>query len=352
MNSNNGIFALARPAVSRRRFLQGASLTVGAMAFGGGMIGRARAEDKVTWYTGTAVEASDDLTKTFTEKTGIPADYFRAGGLKAAQKFEQEVKANQVAASVVSIALPSLVAQWVEQGLVMEYESPEYSAFPDSVVIPGYSAPISADPQSPAYNTELVTAEEAPKTWEDLLDPKWKGKMTMVDATSSGGALHWYSAMRKHFGKEYMEKLATQDILVRTGGGDVVNTLISGERPVAAILTQYHALKPISQGAALRLVTPDEGVPINYNTIFIPAAAPNPEGGKKFLDYALSKEAQTFLGEKYFTGSFRNDVGGGAADTGAKPLSEVTPMASSREDMAEFFEKQEELAEEYATFFK
>ena len=219
-------------------------------------------------------------------------------------------------------------------------------------MIPGFAAPISADPQSPAYNTELVSAEEAPKTWEDLLDPKWKGKMTMVDATSSGGALHWYSAMRKHFGKEFMEKLATQDILVRTGGGDVVNTLISGERPIAAILTQYHALKPISQGASLRLVTPDEGVPINYNAIFIPAAAPNPEGGKKFLDYALSKEAQTFLGEKYFTGSFRKDVGGGAADTGARPLSEVTPMASSREDMAEFFEQQEALSEEYATLFK
>ena len=116
MNSKNAVFSLARPAVSRRRFLQGASLTVGAMAFGGSMIGSARAEDKVTWYTGTSVEASDDLTKSFTEKTGIPSDYFRAGGLKVAQKFEQEVKANQVAASVVSTAIPSLIAQWADEG--------------------------------------------------------------------------------------------------------------------------------------------------------------------------------------------------------------------------------------------
>lgn len=351
MDPKSDVFGLARPAVSRRRFLQGASLTAGALAFGG-LAGTARAEEKVVWYTGTSVEASDDLTKMFTEKTGIPSEFFRAGGLKVAQKFEQEVKANQVMASVVSTAIPSLIAQWARDGLIMEYDSPEHSAYPESVVIAGFAAPITADPQSPAYNTELVSPEEAPKTWEDLLDPKWKGKMTMVDATSSGGALHWYSAMRKHFGKEYMEKLSEQDILVRTGGGDVVNTLISGERPIAAILTQYHALKPISKGASLRLVTPPEGVPINFNAIFIPAAAPNPEEGKKFLDFALSKEAQTFLSEKYFTGSFRKDVSGAAGDTGARPLSEVTPLASSPEDMAEFFDQQEALSEEYATLFK
>lgn len=337
---------------TRRAFLHTAGAALGTAALGGLLPRGARAQDGIVWYTGLSVKASDDLLKTWSQKTGIEGKYFRAGGLKVAQKYEQEVKANQVAASVVSTAIPSLIAKWAKDGLILPYDCPEFAAYPESTVIKGFAGPLTADAQSPAYNTELVPQADAPKHWEDLLDPKWKGKMTMVDATASGGALHWYSALRKEFGLDYMKKLSKQDILVRTGGGNTINALVSGERSVAIVLAQYHALRPMSKGAPLRLITPDEGVPINYNQIFVPAAAPNPDDGKKFVDYALSREAQMFLGKKYFTGSFRKDMPPTAGDTGARPLSEVRAIRSSPADMQEFFDKQVELSQEYASLFK
>lgn len=337
---------------SRRSFLHDTGIALGATALAGLFPPSARAQTELVWYSALSVKASDDLLKRWSEKAGVPARYFRAGGLKLAQKFEQEVKAGQVAASVVSTAIPSLIARWAREGIILRHDSPEFAAYPAATVVDGYAGPLTADAQSPAYNTELVSAEEAPKHWEDLLDPKWKGKMTMVDATASGGALHWYSALRKELGLEFMKKLAAQDILVRTGGGNTINALISGERSIAVVLAQYHALRPISQGAALRLITPEEGVPINYNQIFVPAAAPSPELGKQFMDYALSRDAQQFLGATYFTGSFRGDLSPGSGDTGARPLSEVRAIRSSPDDMQEFFDKQVELSQEYASLFK
>lgn len=339
----------ASPVFSRRRVLQ----AIGAAAFGGRLATPARAqEETVVWYTGTSIEAADDLSKLFTKRTRTRSEYFRAGGLKIAQKFEQELKAGQVRCSVITLAIPSLVANWAASGLIAPYNSLELVNYPDQFVLDGFAGPATADPQSMAYNTERIPANETPKKWEDLLDPKWKGKITMVDATSSGGALHWYAALRSTFGREYMSRLAKQEVLVRTGGGDVVNTLVSGERPLAAVLTQYHALRPMASGAPLRLVTPDEGIPINYSPMFVPASAPNVEGGKKFMDLALSGEAQGFLQEKYFVGSFHKDVPAPPPETGARPLNQVKGIASTPKDMAAFFANQEELTAEYTDFFK
>jgi iron(III) transport system substrate-binding protein len=340
-------------AVSRRTFLHGTGMAIGSLAAGRFLSDPAFAQAKsIVWYTGTSVEASNDLTKLFTDKTGIKSDYFRAGGLKIAQKFEQELKAGQVAVSAMTIAIPNLAVKWASEGLLMRYESPEFANYPEQFIQKGYAGPATADPQSMAYNTELINEADAPKTWEDLLDPKWKGKITMVDATSSGGALHWYSAMRKAYGKKYMERLAQQNVLVRTGGGDVVNTLVSGERPLAAVITQYHALKPIASGAPLKLSTPAEGIPINYSPIIIPASAPNPEGAKRFVDFVLSAEAQKYLQDKYFVGSFHKDVPAPPRSTGARPLNEVMGIASTPADMDEFFAKQDELTAEYTDLFK
>src|SRR3546814_4565184 len=90
-----------------------------------------------------------------------------------------------------------------------------------SDLIGNFAAPTKADVSTIIYNTELVRPEDLPESWEDILKPDWKGKMVMSDASSSSGALHWYSAMRKHFGRGYMERLAKQEVMIRTGSGEV-----------------------------------------------------------------------------------------------------------------------------------
>src|SRR5690606_6591687 len=149
---------------------------------------------------------------------------------------------------------------------------------------------------------------EAPTSWQDILDPKWRGKMVMADASSSSGALHWFSAIHKAFGREFMEALAQQEVLIRTGNGVVVNTLISGARPLSCMVYQYHVETAISEGAPLRVRIPEEGAPVGLSYLAITADAPNPEDAKTFFDFAIGYDAQHHWTRNYFTGTARDDV--------------------------------------------
>jgi iron(III) transport system substrate-binding protein len=208
------------------------------------------------------------------------------------------------------------------------------------------------EPHVMAYNTEIVKADQAPKTWTDLLDPKWKNKLALTDAASSNSALHWYAAMRATYGKEFLQKLADQNVLIKTGGAEVGATLVSGERQVAAMITQGHTQRAIGAGGKLRIVIPPEGAPMLYTVIFIPAKAPNPEVGKKFLDFALSQEAQLMLDGKHFNTSLRKGMPWKDTGTGAMALSEVKPIASSPADLEKELAMTEELVTEYNDLFK
>lgn len=350
MSGKFGSSRTAAAALGRRDVLRIAGLAAGAAALGRWQ--SASAQETFVWYTGLALEASDQVSKLFTEQTGIPVEYFRAGSNNLAQKFEQEMQADQVRCSGLLITIPVLVAQWADQGKILRYDSPEFANYPAEFVIEGYAAPTSGEPMAIAYNSEMVSAEEAPQTWEDLLDPQWKGKLALTDAASASSALHWFAAIQSVYGKEFMEKLSQQDVLVRTGGADVANTLVSGERPVAAAITQSHASRAIGKGGALRIVVPEAGAPIIATVICIPAQAPDPETGKQFLDFILSEDIQVMLQDDYFSPSLRKGMPPIKLDTGARPLSEIKPLASSQQDLVRFMGERAELMQEYVELFK
>jgi iron(III) transport system substrate-binding protein len=342
---------LGNPWVSRRQILQGAGAVAGAAALGGTLT-PAAAADSAIWYAGSAVDAIDAWTKLFKERSGIQVDYVRSGAVQLTQKFEQEAKAGRVQASILDIAVPGPGARWAKEGLLLKYDSPEYSHYPQDIMIPGFAGPPKAEVLCMAYNPKFISADEAPKHWEDLLDPKWKGKMTMSDAASSSGALMWYAAIRSAYGRAFMEKLAKQDIVVRTGSGDVVNTIVSGERPLAAMLLQYHVFLAVKKGANLNIVVPEEGAPISFALIGIPAAAPNPEVGKKFIDFCMGREAQIVWQDRFSTSSLRDDVPPLIGASGSRPLSQVKHLKSSAEDVNRYFLEQETLIDEWTTLFK
>lgn len=352
MSGKLGLSKSGRAALGRRDVLRGAGLAAGAAAFGSWLPRSVRAQETFVWYTGLATEASDAVSKQFTEKTGIPVEYFRAGSNNLVQKFDQERQADQVRCSAFLLTIPVLVAQWAKEGVLTAYDSPEFAQYPEEFVIAGYAGPVAGESMAMAYNAEMVSAEEAPKTWEDLLDPKWKGKLALTDAASASSALHWFAAIQSVYGEEFMEKLSQQDVLVRTGGADVANTLVSGERPVAAAITQSHASRAIGKGGALRIVVPDAGAPIITNVICIPAQAPDPETGKQFVDFILSEDIQVMLQDDYFSPSLRKGIPPIKLDTGARPLSEVKPMASSQADLERFMAERAELMQEYMDLFK
>ncbi|HYI91230.1 MAG TPA: extracellular solute-binding protein, partial [Beijerinckiaceae bacterium] len=168
---------------------------MGAAAFSGLLPDLLAAQEKAIFYSGSAVEPTNDLSKLFTEKTKIAVEYFRAGSNNLAQKYEQEVKAKQVRCSVIALTNPTLAKRWAEQKLLLPYQSPVFADYPAQFVLPNFYGPLHGEPHVMAYNTELVPADQAPKRWEDLLHPRWKGKLVITDAASSASALHWYAAL-------------------------------------------------------------------------------------------------------------------------------------------------------------
>lgn len=337
---------------SRRRFLQTTGLVAGAATFGAPFISGARAEEGIVWYSGSSARSVEAWAERFEEQTGIPTETFRSGGVKLAQKFEAEVQAGQVRCSVMDSSVPGIMMDWVDRGLIAKYESPEAKNYPDDVRDPGFWAPIKALVLVLAYNADIIKPEEAPKTWQDVLDPKWKDKMVMADAAYSGAALHWFASIRKAYGKSFMEALAKQNVLIRQGSGATADTVTSGERPLSPMMLHYRAFADIDKGANLQVVMPEEGVPLSYMIIGIPKDAPNPEGGKKFIDFALSKDAQTFWQSEYHTPSLRQDVEPLSRVRGRRPLSEVKRINSSPNDMREFHAQQAVLLDEWNRLFK
>ena len=339
-------------SVSRRKFLKGAGAGAGSLALVNAFNLPAQAQETFVWYSGWPTALTDDVSKMFTEKTGIPVEYFRAGSNQVAQKFEQEVKANQLRCSAVEITNPPLAADWAKQGLVLPYKSPEFAHYPADAVLEDSIGTSSVNPHVICYNTELVDPSEAPKTWQDILDPKWKGKMVMTDGSSSSSALHWFTVMKYTFGDEFVEKLATQDVLMVTGGAAVGDILISGERAISIMMTQAHASNAIAKGGALRIVVPEEGTSVLGAVVFVPAAAPQPEVGKQFMDHILGEDVQSMVVNKYHNGSLRKGLKLPEMDTGAKPASEIKALLSSPADLVRFDGERAALSEQYLELFK
>lgn len=341
----------SRMTLTRRQFSIGGAA---ALAVAAAMPTRSQAQsaDAMLWYSGSATRPVEAWADMFRQKTSLPIETYRAGSTVLIEKIEQEIRAKQLRASVYDIAAGGLVSQWHEQGLVLEYESPEASHFPADLRMAGVWTPINALPMSIAYNADHIDPEEAPKTWEDLLDPKWKGKMAMTDAFYSGAALHWFGVMRKVYGNAYVENLAKQDVLIRKGSGDTTNTIISGERPLAAMVHGDIAFAGYKRGGNIYLVQPEEGVPLAYQVIAIPADAPNPDAAKKFVDIALSKDGQQLWQDEFFSGSLRDDVTPVELERGRKPLKDIKPLGSSSQDVDELFKDQANLIEEWSRLFK
>ena len=337
---------------SRRKFLQASALVAGGASLGLPLFGDARAAGKIVWYSGASARSIEGWAEMFKKLSGTETETFRTGGVKLAQKFEAEVKAGQVACSVIDSSLPGIMMEWVERGLMEPYESPESKNYPDEVRDPGYWAPIKSLMLVLTYNADMVKAADAPRSWEDILHPKWKDKMVMADAAYSGAALHWFASLRKAYGKSFMQKLAKQNVLIKQGSGATANTVTSGERPLSPMNLHYRAFAAIGKGANLQVVIPEEGIPVSYMVIGVPKAAPNLAGGKAFVDFALSKDAQTYWQTKFNTPSLRKDVEPLSKVRGRRPLSEVKLIHSGRSDIKEFHTQQAMLLDEWNTLFK
>jgi iron(III) transport system substrate-binding protein len=341
---------------SRREILQGALKGSTALALGAVFAAPARAEappaeaitpqlieaakqeGKVVWYTAIDLTVAEKIAAAFKEKFGgIEVRVERTGAERVFQRIGQEYASNVHAVDVVNSSDASHLLTWKSQGLLLPYVPEDVAKYykPEHRDADGTYAGFRATLSPIAYNTKQVKAEDAPSSFKDLLDPKWKGKIVKAHPGYSGTILTATFEMVRDIGWEYYENLAKQNIMQVQSATDPPKKLALGERSVMADGTEYNIFLLRDAGQPVEAVYPTEGTPfvIGPNGIF--KAAPNPNAARLFQNYCFTPEAQQIIIE---VGGLRSLHPQAKEKPGRKPLTEIKLM---KED-AENAEKQSE----------
>ena len=157
----------------------------------------------------------------------------------------------------------------------------------------GYWTAYYVNPYVLGYNTKMVKKDEVPKTYEELLEPKWKGKKISIDDSAYGLLAGLIHAWGKEKAVGYFKKLAAQEPVVMRGNTNRVQLAMAGEYPLI-IAYAPTIQRETSKGHPMDWV-PLEPVPVQVNPMMLAAKAPHPNAGKLFIDFLLSKAGQKML---------------------------------------------------------
>lgn len=254
----------------------------------------AKKEGTLVFYTSMTVGQAQEMLNAFKAKHPfLEPKMYRAVGERLLTKIMTEVQAGRYEFDVVQSA--ETQAYFLKKkNLLMKYVSPEAKNLPRAFVDPqGTWAAVYIMPNVTAFNTQMVKRSEVPRSYEEFLNPKWKGKIGM-DPTKP----EWFAWMLKQMGEEkglaYMRKLAAQDLRFYPGLSLLTNLLASGEFPL--LLNDYlHTAEEIKRkGGPVDWVAQDP-VYTKFQPIGIGAKAPHPNAAKLFVDFVLSAEGQKII---------------------------------------------------------
>lgn len=259
----------------------------------------AKQEGKLTIYTEQTVETIQSLIDGFNARyPGVKTDFFRGDSTKVTQRFETESAAGRHTADVVTSVDRLAENKW-KKGLFQPYVSPEAASYPEGIQFPdGRWSNFGLSLISFGINTDKIKPEDAPRDWEDLLDQKWKGRLGIQDPLSGSGSKMWAVSMYREMGEEkwrdYMARLTAQDLVY----GDYLT--IREQLAAGEIWIQVAAYPDYTEPLKVKGAPVDWGVPSYMfyvtTTIALSKNAPNPNAGKLFIDFMLSKEGQDILG--------------------------------------------------------
>ncbi len=297
------------------------------------LIEKAKEEGELVWYSSSLDWASRRMLYEFEElypfmkgKTKLE----KGGSFKLRDKYNEELEADDVKVDVIHLSDPTIFIDWKKEGHLYYYPSKEYIAYPKEYKDDGYWAALRVTSVCIAYNAQVISKEEAPRTWKDLLDPKWKGKIQLGDPRQKGTRYIQYYHLREKYGIDFWKGLAKQDCRIEEKAGDLSSELLSGEYPIAGTYLGYFAYgRSIKKGEPIRAVWPSGEVPVVLGPVAIVAEAPHPAAASLFMDFILSLEGQVLFQTLLGTYSVRNDV---PPLPGKIPFSELKPFPTDWND--------------------
>jgi iron(III) transport system substrate-binding protein len=271
-----------------------------SMAQDAALIQAAKKEGKVVWYTSLAIPSSTAIAHAFrTKYTGIEVEVHRTGSQRVLQRVMQEAPAGIKNVDVIHTSDAGHFVLLKEKGMLMKYVPKGAEVFPAGFKDKdGFYFGMRATLSVIAHNPKLVPEKDAPQTWKDLLNPKWKGKMVTAHPGYSGIIMTHVLALVNLYGWDYFRDLAKNSLHIVQSANDPAGVVASGERPVGVNGAEYFYYKTQKQGNPIRIVYPKEGVPLVVSPVAIAKDAPHPNGAKLFSEFIFAKESQQLLADK------------------------------------------------------
>jgi iron(III) transport system substrate-binding protein len=260
------------------------------------MLDGARSEREFAMYTSLNLKDSVPITEAFEKKTGVKVQLWRSSSEKVLQRAVAEARAGRFACDILETNGPEMEAMYREE-LMEEFYSPHFADLPEAA-FPKHRHYVADRFNffTIAYNTNLVKPAEVPDRYEDLLLPRFAGKLG-IEASD----VDWFGAMVKAMGEqkglEFFRKLADAKPEIRTGHTLMAELVVSGEIPIAVNIYNHNAERLTVKGAPIRwkALRPTFGRP---NAIGVARRAPHPYAALLFADFMLSPEGQNLIKER------------------------------------------------------
>ncbi len=294
----------------------------------------AKREGELTWYSGQVnAETGEAVGRAFTQRyPGIKVNVVRSTSQVAFQRLSQDMQAGVAQCDIFSSTDYGHYLFLKREGKLLQYR-PKNA---DGLI------PVLRDQGSDGfwqvfylglyllvYNTQLVTEARAPKTWKDVLDPKWANQLAIGHPGYSGAIGVFGVVMKKLYGWQYFESLEKNKPQIGRSSDDPVTLLNAGERKVGVCVSLALPLLSKARGNPLAIVYPTDGTLAVSSPSAIPKNAPHPNGAKLFMEFATGPLYSQVM-RQFYVMPVRDDV---PPPEGAKPLSEVKLISATPQEI-------------------
>src|SRR4030095_3100311 len=258
------------------------------------LIEKARAEGEVSFYSSLQAQQIDPFIRVFQKRYSfIRVNPYRVSGNRQVIKIQTEMNAGNHLFAVTNGAAEQASAL-KKIGAIDPYHSPQRDSFAEpNKDKEGFFTSLYVIPIVLGYNINLVKRQEIPKSYDDLLQPRWKSNMFLDDE-----AYEWCAVLLKHYGREkdlqYMRNLAKQDLRLLRERTQQSQLIAAGERPLAIVLSGHTVLDLKARGAPVDQVILDPYF-AQANKLMLARHAPHPHAAALFMDWSLSEEGQSMI---------------------------------------------------------
>ncbi len=287
------------------------------------LLAGAKKEGPLSLYTSGQSDDIGALAAAFEKKYGLKVTMWRASSEKVLQRVVTEARGNRFTVDVIETNGPEMEALHREK-LIHAVKSPHIADIISAAIMPhGEWVGTRLNVFVQAYNTNLVKKDDLPKRWEDLTDPKWKGRLG-IEAED----MDWLAGVLGEVGEArgiqtFKEIVAKNGISVRRGHTLLAQLVASGEIPFAFTVYNYKAEQLKAKGAPIEWISIGTAI-ARPNGVAVSRRSPNPHTAVLFFDYELSEEGQRVLAQRDFVPTNRKV----ASTLNAMPLKVVDPRVT------------------------